>query len=47
MQEEKSMDIYIRNKEMQDTMNEERKRKMLKQQELEAKRILDIQMKER
>ena len=36
------MDTYIRMKEFSDTMNEERKRKMYKMNELETKRVLDI-----
>ncbi len=32
---------------MNDTLNDERKRKMLRMKELDAKRVLDIQMRER
>lgn len=46
-QEERAMEKYVRNKEMSDTLNEERKKKMIKQKEMEAKRILDIQIQER
>jgi hypothetical protein len=47
MNEEKAMQKYIKNKEFSETLNDERKRKMHKMQEIEAKRILDIQMQER
>ena len=42
MNEEKVLHKYIKDKEMSDTLNDERKRKFLKMQEIEAKRILDI-----
>ena len=47
MNEEKVLHKYIKDKEMSDTLNDERKRKFLKMQEIEAKRILDIQLQER
>ena len=42
MNEEKTLQKYIKDKEVSDTLKDEKKRKFLKQQEIEAKRILDI-----
>jgi hypothetical protein len=47
MNEEKNLNKYIQDKEFNDTLKDEKKRKMLKMQENEAKRILDIQIQER
>lgn len=44
--EEKAMEQYVRQKEQQDQLAEERKKKKLKDAELEAKRILDFQIAE-
>ncbi len=41
-QEEQAMMKYIANKELYDTLNDERKKKMIKQREAETKRWLDI-----
>lgn len=38
---------YIANKELYDTLNDERKKKTMKQKEQETKRWLDIQLQER
>ncbi len=46
-QEEQAMMKYIANKELYDTLNDERKKKMIKQREAETKRWLDIQLQER
>lgn len=47
MNEEKTHQKYIKDKEISDTLKDEKKRKYLKMQEIEAKRILDIQLQEK
>ena len=44
MNEEKAFQKYTQNKQAFDALNDEKKRRFLKNQEIEAKRILDIQL---
>jgi hypothetical protein len=46
-QEEKAMQNYIKKKEMYDLLDEEKRKRNLKNKEMETKRILDIQMQTR
>ena len=47
IQEERTIEQYVKNKELNDMLLEQHKKKQLKNAELDAKRILDIQMAER